>query len=78
MTMCKTCCFSEPDSNVSGKLVCMRYPPVPAFIVQPHPISGQPMPGMVTMRPQVDPGQYCGEYVSDLEDNDKPTGSAIQ
>lgn len=75
METCKNCAFSEQDA--SG-LVCLRSPPTPAMIPVRNPLTGQPEPSIISMRPQVQAGWYCGEWASHYNDDDKLETSVDQ
>lgn len=64
MKMCKNCDHARP---VNGLTQCFRYPPTAAAVVMPvPPTPSQPQGGIgvqaITVRPQVQATDTCGEF----------------
>lgn len=63
MLTCKDCTHARP---VNGTLQCWRHPPTASAVVMPvAPTPSNPQGGIgvqaITVRPQVQPGDTCGD-----------------
>ena len=73
---CKECVFSDEikDPNQIGKAIlqCRRFPPTAFPVPQPGGVA------IMTIRPVVQPGVWCGEFDDGADDDNAVGGIVIQ
>ena len=62
---CGNCAYYKPTEKSNGNSgVCCRFPPVPYPSPSRSPISGEISMNQIVMRPFVQHGDRCGEFVA--------------
>jgi len=62
-TTCKNCVFAVKANDTDTDAICYRNPPTPYPVQQQHPVTRDVVMTTASVRPTVNDGETCGEFV---------------